>query len=93
MFVWLIVVLGLMILLLVGDVLVCGVVNISLWFGIFVLIVSLIIVVFGILVFEFLIVISVVDDYVPGLVLGNVIGFNMVNIFLVFGILVIFSWL
>ncbi|WP_370231117.1 calcium/sodium antiporter [Cognatishimia sp.] len=86
MLVWLTAALGLVILLMAGDALVRGAVNISLRLGIPALIVSLTIVAFGTSAPELLIAISAVDDHAPGLALGNVIGSNTANILLVLGI-------
>nr|WP_186827044.1 calcium/sodium antiporter [Shimia ponticola] len=83
---WTFVVLGLVILLLAGDVLVKGAVNLALRLGIPALIVSLTIVAFGTSAPELLIAISAVDDGAPGLALGNVVGSNTANILLVLGI-------
>lgn len=91
MLVWLTAALGLVILLLAGDALVRGAVNISLRLGIPALIVSLTIVAFGTSAPELLIAISAVDDHAPGLALGNVIGSNTANILLVLGIPAILS--
>lgn len=91
MFVWLTAALGLVILLLAGDALVRGAVNISLRLGIPALIVSLTIVAFGTSAPELLIAISAIDDHAPGLALGNVIGSNTANILLVLGIPAILS--
>ncbi|MCH2250892.1 MAG: sodium:calcium antiporter, partial [Cognatishimia sp.] len=82
MLVWLTAALGLVILLLAGDALVRGAVNISLRLGIPALIVSLTIVAFGTSAPELLIAISAIDDDAPGLALGNVIGSNTANILL-----------
>jgi cation:H+ antiporter len=78
--------LGLVILLLAGDVLVKGAVNLSLRLGIPALIVSLTIVAFGTSAPELLISIKSILDGVPGLALGNVVGSNTANILLVLGI-------
>ena len=78
--------LGLVILLLAGDTLVRGAVNLSLRLGIPALIVSLTIVAFGTSAPELLISISAILDGVPGLALGNVVGSNTANILLVLGI-------
>ena len=83
---WTFVVLGLVILLLAGDVLVKGAVNLALRLGIPALIVSLTIVAFGTSAPELLIAISAVDDGAPGLAMGNVVGSNTANILLVLGI-------
>ncbi|MGB5866210.1 MAG: calcium/sodium antiporter [Sulfitobacter sp.] len=83
---WLLSGLGLLILLLAGDALVKGAVNLSLRIGIPALIVSLTIVAFGTSAPELLISIKAVLDGVPGLALGNVVGSNTANILLVLGI-------
>lgn len=53
-------------------------------------VIGLMIVVFGIFVLEFVIFLKVVFDGVVGIVIGNVVGFNIVNVFLVLGMLVLF---
>ena len=78
--------LGLVILLLAGDVLVKGAVNLSLRLGIPALIVSLTVVAFGTSAPELLISIKAVLDGVPGLALGNVVGSNTANVLLILGI-------
>ncbi len=78
--------LGLLILLLAGDSLVRGAVNISLRLGVPALIVSLTIVAFGTSAPELLISIKAIDDGVPGIALGNVVGSNTANILLVLGV-------
>ncbi|MGR3492308.1 MAG: calcium/sodium antiporter [Shimia sp.] len=83
---WVYVVLGLVILLLAGDVLVKGAVNLALRLGIPALIVSLTIVAFGTSAPELLIAIQAVADGAPGLALGNVVGSNTANVLLVLGI-------
>ena len=83
---WLLSGLGLVILLLAGDSLVKGAVNLSLRLGVPALIVSLTIVAFGTSAPELLISIQAVLDDVPGLALGNVVGSNTANILLVLGI-------
>jgi cation:H+ antiporter len=82
---WLLSVLGLMILLLAGDSLVRGAVNLSLRLGVPALIVSLTIVAFGTSAPELLIAISAIKDHAPGIALGNVVGSNTANILLVLG--------
>ncbi|WP_339693759.1 calcium/sodium antiporter [Celeribacter baekdonensis] len=77
---------GLVLLLVAGDVLVRGAVNLSLRLGVPALIVSLTIVAFGTSAPELLISVSAIADGVPGLALGNVIGSNTANILLVLGI-------
>jgi Ca2+/Na+ antiporter len=83
---WGLLILGLVILLLAGDALVKGAVNLSLRLGVPALIVSLTIVAFGTSAPELLISISAVLDGVPGLALGNVVGSNTANILLVLGV-------
>ena len=83
---WLLSGLGLLILLLAGDALVKGAVNVSLRLGVPALIVSLTIVAFGTSAPELLISIQAVLDNAPGLALGNVVGSNTANILLVLGI-------
>lgn len=78
--------LGLVILVLAGDSLVKGAVNLSLRVGIPALIVSLTIVAFGTSAPELLIAIAAVNDGAPGLALGNVVGSNTANILMVLGI-------
>ena len=83
---WLMSGLGLLILLLAGDSLVKGAVNLSLRLGVPALIVSLTIVAFGTSAPELLISVQAVIDNAPGLALGNVVGSNTANILLVLGI-------
>ncbi|WP_172839564.1 calcium/sodium antiporter [Sulfitobacter alexandrii] len=83
---WLLSILGLVILLLAGDALVKGAVNLSLRLGVPALIVSLTIVAFGTSAPELLISIKAVLDNAPGIALGNVVGSNTANILLVLGI-------
>ncbi len=83
---WVYVVIGLVILLLAGDSLVKGAVNMSLRLGVPALIVSLTIVAFGTSAPELLISIEAIWDGVPGLALGNVVGSNTANVLLVLGI-------
>lgn len=85
--------LGLVILLLAGDILVKGAVNLSLRLGIPALIVSLTVVAFGTSAPELLISIKSVVNGVPGLALGNVVGSNTANILLVLGIPALISGL
>ena len=77
---------GLIILLLAGDLLVRGAVNVSLRLGVPALIVSLTIVAFGTSAPELLISIKAIHDNAPGLALGNVVGSNTANILLVLGV-------
>ena len=83
---WLFVGLGLVILLLGGDVLVKGAVNLALRLGIPALIVSLTVVAFGTSAPELLIAIQAIDDNAPGIALGNVVGSNTANVLLVLGV-------
>jgi cation:H+ antiporter len=85
--------LGLVILLLAGDLLVKGAVNLSLRLGIPALIVSLTVVAFGTSAPELLISIQSILAGFPGLALGNVVGSNTANILLVLGIPAIISGL
>ncbi|UWQ05230.1 calcium/sodium antiporter [Aliiroseovarius crassostreae] len=78
--------LGLIILLLAGDSLVRGAVNLSLRLGVPALIVSLTIVAFGTSAPELLISVQAIHEGVPGLALGNVVGSNTANILLVLGV-------
>lgn len=78
--------LGLVILLLAGDALVRGAVNVSLRLGVPALIISLTIVAFGTSAPELLIGVGAVLDDVPGLALGNVVGSNTANVLLVLGV-------
>lgn len=79
-------ILGLVILLLAGDVLVKGAVNLALRLGIPALIVSLTVVAFGTSAPELLISVQSILDGVPGLALGNVVGSNTANVLLVLGV-------
>ncbi|EDZ45165.1 calcium/sodium antiporter [Leisingera daeponensis] len=83
---WLYSALGLVILLLAGDALVRGAVNLSLRLGVPALIVSLTIVAFGTSAPELLIAISAVYEGADGIAMGNVVGSNTANILLVLGI-------
>jgi cation:H+ antiporter len=83
---WWLVSLGLVILLLAGDALVRGAVNLSLRIGIPALIVSLTIVAFGTSAPELLISLQAALKNAPGIAIGNVVGSNIANILLVLGI-------
>ena len=83
---WLLAALGLVILLLAGDALVKGAVNLSLRLGVPAMIVSLTIVAFGTSAPELLIAISAVLEDAPGIAIGNVVGSNTANILLVLGV-------
>ncbi|MFV2035511.1 MAG: sodium:calcium antiporter, partial [Halocynthiibacter sp.] len=90
---WVNIGLGLVILLLAGDLLVKGAVNMSLRLGVPALIVSLTIVAFGTSAPEMLIAIKAVGDNAPGIALGNVVGSNTANILLVLGVPALISGL
>ncbi|MEX0284359.1 MAG: calcium/sodium antiporter [Paracoccaceae bacterium] len=83
---WLLTFLGLVILLLAGDALVKGAVNLSLRLGVPALIVSLTIVAFGTSAPELLIGIKAVLENAPGIAMGNVVGSNTANILMVLGV-------
>lgn len=83
---WVYVGLGLGILLLAGDALVKGAVNLSLRLGVPALIVSLTIVAFGTSAPELLVSVQAILRDAPGIALGNVVGSNVANILLVLGI-------
>ncbi|MGH1578246.1 calcium/sodium antiporter [Planktotalea sp.] len=85
MMAWVLCALGLVILLLAGDALVKGAVNLSLRVGIPALIVSLTIVAFGTSAPELLIAINSVLENKPDIAMGNVVGSNTANILLVLG--------
>ena len=83
---WLFVGVGLTVLLLAGDALVKGAVNLSLRLGVPALIVSLTIVAFGTSAPELLISVKAILDGVPGIALGNVVGSNTANVLMVLGV-------
>jgi len=83
---WVMVGLGLVILLLAGDALVKGAVNLALRIGIPALIVSLTIVAFGTSAPELLISVHAVLADKAGLALGNVVGSNTANVLVVVGV-------
>lgn len=83
---WLLSGLGLVILLLAGDALVRGAVNLALRLGIPALIVSLTIVAFGTSAPELLVSIEAITKGAAGLSLGNVVGSNIANILMVLGV-------
>ncbi|MFV0335895.1 MAG: calcium/sodium antiporter [Tropicimonas sp.] len=78
--------LGLLILLLSGDALVKGAVNLALRAGVPALLVSLTIVAFGTSAPELLVSIQAIMTGAAGIALGNVIGSNIANVLLVLGI-------
>lgn len=77
---------GLVLLVLAGDALVKGAVNLSLRLGVPALIVGLTVVAFGTSAPELLVSIDALRDGAPSLALGNVIGSNIANILLVLGV-------
>ena len=79
-------ILGLVILVLAGDVLVRGAVNSSLRLGVPALIVSLTVVAVGTSAPELLVAVQAVLEDAPGIALGNVVGSNIANVLLVLGI-------
>ena len=83
---WLFTIVGLVLLLLAGDSLVKGAVNLSLRLGVPALIVSLTIVAFGTSAPELLISIQAILDGLPDLALGNIVGSNTANVLLVLGV-------
>lgn len=91
--VWLSAALGFALLILAGDSLVKGAVNLSLRLGIPALIVSLTVVAFGTSAPELIIAINAVIEGVPSLALGNIVGSNTANILLVLGLPAIFATL
>lgn len=83
--------LSLIILLLSGDALVRGAVNLALRLGIPALIVSLTIVSFGTSAPELFIAVGSILGDAPGIALGNVVGSNVANVLLVLGLPAIIS--
>ncbi|KMW56252.1 K+-dependent Na+/Ca+ exchanger related-protein [Candidatus Rhodobacter oscarellae] len=83
--------LGLIILLLAGDALVRGAVNLALRLGISALIVSLTVVSFGTSAPELVISVDAVLSNSPGIALGNVVGSNIANVLLVLGVPALFA--
>ncbi|MEO0719459.1 MAG: sodium:calcium antiporter, partial [Pseudomonadota bacterium] len=77
---------GLMLLLIAGDLLVRGAVSLGLRAGIPAVIVGLTIVAFGTSAPELFVTIESVMEGVPGLAVGNVIGSNVFNLLCVLGI-------
>ena len=84
--IWLQALLGLIVLLVAGDILVRGAVNFSLRIKIPAFIVSLTVVALGTSAPELLVAIRATLDDAPGIALGNVVGSNIANVFLVLGI-------
>ncbi len=83
--------LGLVILLIAGDLLVKGAVNLALRLGIPALVVGLTVVAFGTSAPELLVSIKAVLGGAPGLALGNVVGSNIANVILVLGVAALIS--
>ena len=88
---WVVASVSLVLLLLAGDALVKGAVNLSLRLGVPALIVSLTVVAFGTSAPELLISVQASLENAPGIALGNVVGSNTANILLVLGIPAILS--
>jgi len=78
--------LGLGLLVIAGDILVRGAVNMALRLGIPALIVGLTVVAFGTSAPELMVSVAAVLDKAPAIALGNVIGSNTANVLLVIGI-------
>ncbi|GGL54045.1 calcium/sodium antiporter [Wenxinia marina] len=83
---WLSVVAGLAILVVAGDTLVKGAVNLALRLGIPALVVGLTVVAFGTSAPELLVSVQAVLADQPGIALGNVVGSNIANVLLVLGL-------
>ncbi|WP_375260402.1 calcium/sodium antiporter [Palleronia sp.] len=83
-------ILGLVILLIAGNALVKGAVNLSLRIGIPAFVVSLTVVAFGTSAPELLISIDAILSDAPGIALGNVVGSNTANVLLVLGLPALF---
>lgn len=77
---------GLVILLLAGDALVRGAVNLALRLGVPALLVSLTVVAFGTSAPELLVSVQAVLLGAPGIAVGNVVGSNIANVLLVLGL-------
>ena len=82
---------GLVMLLLAGDALVRGAVNLALRLGIPALIVSLTVVSFGTSAPELVISIDAVVEGASGIAIGNVVGSNIANVLLVLGVPALFA--
>ena len=82
---------GLVVLVLAGDALVRGAVNLSLRLGIPPLIVGLTVVAVGTSAPELLVSVKAVMGHAPGIALGNVVGSNIANVLLVLGVPAIIS--
>jgi cation:H+ antiporter len=79
-------VIGLVLLLLAGDALVRGAVNLGLRLGVPALIISLTVVAFGTSAPEMLIAVKASLEGFPGIAIGNVVGSNTANILMVLGV-------
>jgi cation:H+ antiporter len=77
---------GLVVLLVAGDLLVRGAVNLALRLGIPAIIVGLTIVAFGTSAPELLVSVNAVSNGAAGLAMGNVVGSNIANVLLVLGV-------
>ncbi|MEO0914498.1 MAG: sodium:calcium antiporter, partial [Pseudomonadota bacterium] len=84
---------GLVLLIVAGDLLVRGAVSLSLKLGIPALIVSLTVVAFGTSAPELLIAIQAALEGAPGIAFGNVVGSNIANVLLVLGLPALISGL
>jgi cation:H+ antiporter len=82
---------GLALLVLAGDALVRGAVNLALRLGIPALIVGLTVVAFGTSAPELLVSVQAVLRGAPEIAIGNVVGSNIANILLVLGLPAIFT--
>lgn len=82
---------GLVLLVVAGDFLVRGAVNLALRLGIPALIVGLTVVAFGTSAPEMVVSVAAVLDNAPGIALGNVVGSNTANVLLVLGLPAIIS--
>jgi cation:H+ antiporter len=83
---WVLTAFGFVLLVVAGDFLVRGAVNLSLRLGIPALIVSLTIVAFGTSAPELLVAIQAATQGVSGIAMGNVVGSNIANVLLVLGV-------
>jgi len=83
---WVLTAVGFVLLVVAGDFLVRGAVNLSLRLGIPALIVSLTIVAFGTSAPELLVAIQAATQGVSGIAMGNVVGSNIANVLLVLGV-------
>ncbi len=84
---------GLVLLIVAGDLLVRGAVSLSLKMGIPALIVSLTVVAFGTSAPELLIAVQSALEGAPGIAFGNVVGSNIANVLLVLGVPALISGL